>query len=132
VARKDLSKSPPLHENLQQLWQDGLTGIHLLQMFFSRQIQPLQSRRTKMWMYLGQSYPNHPSSKELSAVEVEAQIHKVLDLGVNLTPVVSPVPLLRGIASVRVSTLGPVLAAFTILCFSLCSQSCAGPRGWLR
>jgi hypothetical protein len=64
-----------------------------------------------MWMYLGQRYPNHPSSEELSAVEVESQIRKVLDLGVNLTPGVGPVPLLRGITSVRVSTSGPVLAS---------------------
>jgi hypothetical protein len=32
-----------------------------------------------MWAYLGSSYLNCPSHKELSAAEVEAQIHKVLD-----------------------------------------------------
>jgi hypothetical protein len=68
-----------------------------------------------MWMYLGPSCPNRPSSEELSMVEVEAWIHKVLDLGVNSTPGVGPVPIRRGIASVGVSTLGPVLVAFMIL-----------------
>jgi hypothetical protein len=42
VARKDLSKLQPVHEALQQLWQEGLIGAHLLQTFFSRQIQPLR------------------------------------------------------------------------------------------
>jgi hypothetical protein len=46
-----------------------------------------------MWMYLGQSWPDRPSSMELSVAEVEAQIHKVLDLSANLNPGVSPVPL---------------------------------------
>jgi hypothetical protein len=70
-----------------------------------------------MWTYLGPSCPDHPSSEELSAAEVDAQIHKILDLGVNLTPSSSPVPLWRGIASVRVNTLGPILVAFAILSF---------------
>jgi hypothetical protein len=46
-----------------------------------------------MWAYSGSSYPNHPSSEELSTVEVEAQIRKVLELGVILTPGAGPVPL---------------------------------------
>jgi hypothetical protein len=41
AAEKDLSKIQPLCEYLQQLRQEGLTGIHLLRMFFGRQIQPL-------------------------------------------------------------------------------------------
>jgi hypothetical protein len=51
--------------------------------------------------------------------EVEAWIHKVLGLGVNLNPGRSPghVPLWRGIASVMVSTSSPVLAVFVILSF---------------
>jgi hypothetical protein len=48
-------------------------------------------------------------------VEVEARIRKVLNLGVITTPGAAPVPLWRGIASVRVSTLGPISMAFTIL-----------------
>jgi hypothetical protein len=48
---------------------------------------------------------------------VDARIHKVLDHVVNLTLRANPIPLWRGIASVRVSTLGPILAAFTILSF---------------
>jgi hypothetical protein len=39
-----------------------------------------------MWTYPRPSCSDCPSSKELSVVEVEAQIHKVLDLGVILTP----------------------------------------------
>jgi hypothetical protein len=48
---------------------------------------------------------------------VEAQIHKVLDLGVNPTPGASLAHLLRGIASVWVCTLGPISMAFMILSF---------------
>jgi hypothetical protein len=50
----------------------GLTGMHPLQTFFSRWIEPLWKRRTKMWAYLGPSCPDRPSSRELSAAEVEA------------------------------------------------------------
>jgi hypothetical protein len=70
-----------------------------------------------MWMYPGPSCPYRPSSEKLSVVKVKAWIHKVLDLWVNPTPGVGPVPLRRGIASVRVSTLGPISVAFTILSF---------------
>jgi hypothetical protein len=50
-----------------------------------------------MWMCPGPSYPDHPSTEELSAVEVEAQIHKLLDLGVNPNSSIGPVPIpLRG------------------------------------
>jgi hypothetical protein len=55
-----------------------------------------------MWTYPRPSCSDCPSSKELSVVEVEAQIHKVLDLGVILTPPVLTIPLRRGMASVRV------------------------------
>jgi hypothetical protein len=72
VARKHLGKLQPLHENLQQLRQEGLIGMHLLQMFFSHRIQPLRRQRTKMWMYPRLSYPDCPSSEELSEMEVEA------------------------------------------------------------
>jgi hypothetical protein len=68
-------------------------------------------------MYTGPSCLDYPSSEELSAAEVEAQIHKILDLGVNPFPGARPIPLRRGITSVRVSTLGHVLAAFMILSF---------------
>jgi hypothetical protein len=105
VARKDLGKLQPLLENLQQLWQEGLTGMHLLQMFFSH------------GMYPGTSCPDRPSSEELSAAEVGPRIHKVLYLGVNPNSSAGPIPLRRGIASVRVSTLGLVLVAFVILSF---------------
>jgi hypothetical protein len=36
VARNDLGKLQPLREALQQLWQEGLTRVHLLRTFFSR------------------------------------------------------------------------------------------------
>jgi hypothetical protein len=61
--------------------------------------------------------PNRPSSEELSAVEVEARIHKVLALGVIPTTGAGPIPLRRGIASVRISTLDPIFVAFMILSF---------------
>jgi hypothetical protein len=61
-------------------------------MYFSHQIQPLQRRRTNMWTYLGPSCLDRPSSEELGAVEVEVQIHKVLDHRVNLTPGAGPIP----------------------------------------
>jgi hypothetical protein len=70
-----------------------------------------------MWMYPGPSCPDHPSSEELSAVEVHSWIHKVLDLGVNLNPRAGPTPLQGGVASDRVSTLGPISVAFMILSF---------------
>jgi hypothetical protein len=41
----------------------------------------------------GASCPGHLSSEELSAAEVEAQIHKVLELGVISIPGAGPVPL---------------------------------------
>jgi hypothetical protein len=68
-------------------------------------------------MYSGPSCPDRPSSEELCTAEVNAWIHKVLDLEVNLNPRAGPVPLQRGIASVKVSTSSPVLAAFMILSF---------------
>jgi hypothetical protein len=68
-----------------------------------------------MWLYSRSSSPDHPSSEELSAVEVEARIRKVLDTGVIPSPGAGPNPLHRGITSVRVSTLGPVSMAFAIL-----------------
>jgi hypothetical protein len=51
VARKDLGKLQPLHEALQQLWQEGRNGVHLLLIFYSRRIQLLRRQRTKMGMY---------------------------------------------------------------------------------
>jgi hypothetical protein len=106
-----------VHEGLQQLQQEGLTGAHLLWTFFDRRIQQLRQRKTKMWLYLGPSCPDRPSSKELSDVEVDAQIHKILDLEVKPNPRAGPAPHQGGVASVGVSTLGLVLAAFMILSF---------------
>jgi hypothetical protein len=117
VARNDLSKLQPLREALQQLLQEGLTGVHLLWTFFSHRIQPLWRWRIKIGMYPGSSYLDCPSPEELSAMEVDAWIHRVLDLRVSPNPRVGPVPLWKGIASTRVSTLGPVSAAFVILSF---------------
>jgi hypothetical protein len=39
------------------------------------------------------SYLDRSSSEELSAVEVDTRIHKVMDLGVNPNPEVGPVPI---------------------------------------
>jgi hypothetical protein len=131
VARKDLSKLQPLHEHLQQLRQEGLTRIYLLLTFFNRRIQPLRRQRTKMWAYMWSSCPDCPSSKELSVVEVEARIYKVLDLGVIPTPSADPVPLRRGIANVRVNTLGPIFRLSQFYLFTTLAILCM-VLGWLR
>jgi hypothetical protein len=70
-----------------------------------------------MWTYPGASCPDRPSSEEWSAAEVEDWIHKVLDVRVNPNPGPGPVPQQRWIASVSVSTLGPILVAVVILSF---------------
>jgi hypothetical protein len=70
-----------------------------------------------MCTYPGPSCLDRPSSEELSAALLEASIYRVLDLRVIPTPSAGPVPLWRGIASARISTLGPVSTAFTILSF---------------
>jgi hypothetical protein len=70
-----------------------------------------------MCTYPGPSCLDRPSSEELSAALLEASIYRVLDLRVIPTPSASPVPLRRGIASARISTLGPVSTAFVILSF---------------
>jgi hypothetical protein len=104
--------------------------MHLLQMFFSHQIQPLRRRRTKMWMYPRPSSLVRPSSEELSVIEVEAWIHMVLDLGVNQNSSPVPVPLRRVVTSIRVSTLDPILAAFTILSFHHGHDLALSVGGW--
>jgi hypothetical protein len=86
AARSDLGKLQPMRESLQKLQHEGLIGVCLLQTFFSHRIQLLQQQKTKMWLYLGPSFLDRPSSKELSAVEVNTQIHKVLNLGANSNP----------------------------------------------
>jgi hypothetical protein len=103
--------------------------MHLLQTFLSRQIQALRRRRTKMWTYSGPSCLDHPSSKELSAAEMEARIHKVLDLRVNMNPGPGPVALWRGIASVRVGTLGPISTTFMIIFFHYARDLAQGLGG---
>jgi hypothetical protein len=50
-----------------------------------------------MWAYPGPSCPNRPTSEELSVVEVEARIHKVLDLRVNPNPNTDPFPYGEGL-----------------------------------
>jgi hypothetical protein len=88
-----------------------------------------------MWTYLGPSCLERPSSEELNAVEGEARIHKVLDLAVSLTLSAGPVPLRRGINSVRVSTLGPISTVFLILSFHCACdlvQGLGGGRGETR
>jgi hypothetical protein len=70
-----------------------LTGILLLWTFFSHRIQPLLMRRAKMWAYPRSSCLDHPSSEELSAVEVEARIRKVLDSATILSHGAGPDPL---------------------------------------
>jgi hypothetical protein len=68
-----------------------------------------------MWAYQRSTCPDHPSPEEMSAVEVETRIHKVLGATVVLPPGAGPDPLRRGIATIRVGTSGPVSTVFTIL-----------------
>jgi hypothetical protein len=70
-----------------------------------------------MWLYLGPSCPDHPSFEELSEAEVNSQVHKVLDFGVDLNPGADPAPLQEGVASARFSMLGPISVAYVILSF---------------
>jgi hypothetical protein len=68
-----------------------------------------------MWLYLGSSCLDRPSSEELSTAEVDSRIHKVLDLGVNPNPGASHAPLHEGVTSARVSKLSPILALHRVL-----------------
>jgi hypothetical protein len=79
-----------------------------------------------MWAYPGSSCLYHNSPEELSAAEVESQIYKVLDSAIIPSHGAGPDPLRRGIASVRVSTLGPVSVALAILSFHCTHDSVQG------
>jgi hypothetical protein len=70
-----------------------------------------------MWLYSGPSYPDCPFSEKLSAAEVDAWIHKVLDLRGKLNPRAGLAPLPGELASTKVSTLGPISVAFMIISF---------------
>jgi hypothetical protein len=74
------------------------------------------------------SCSNRPCSEELSTVEVNSQIHKVMDLGINPNPKASPAPLQEGVASARVSTIGPISTAYMILSFH-CARGLAQGLG---
>jgi hypothetical protein len=131
MARKVLNTLQPVRETLQQLRQEGLIGVHLQRTFFGHWTQPLWRRKTMMWLYPRPRCPDRPSFEELSTAEVNVQIHKVLDLGVNPNPGSSPSSLQGGVAMARVSMLGPVLMAFMILSFHY-TQSYTGSWGWSR
>jgi hypothetical protein len=103
--------------------------VHLLQTFFIPWIQPLRRWRTKMGMHPRPSYPDRPSSEELSASKVGAQIHKVLDRGVNPNLRVGPNSLRRGASNIRVSTLSPISAVVTIMSFHCAHDLAQGLRG---
>jgi hypothetical protein len=81
-----------------------------------------------MWMYPGPSCPDRPSSEELSTMEVDAQIHKVLDLRVSPNHLANPIPLWRGVTGAWVSTLGLILVVFAILSFH-CARDLAQGLG---
>jgi hypothetical protein len=70
-----------------------------------------------MWVYPGSSCPDRPSLKELSVVQVEARIRKVLDSAATPSPGTGPDPIRRGVASVRLSTLESIATDFMILSF---------------
>jgi hypothetical protein len=54
---------------------------------------------------------------ELSAAEVNTQIHRVLDLGADPNPKAGPAPLHEKVASTRVIMFGPISVAYMILSF---------------
>jgi hypothetical protein len=82
-----------------------------------------------MWLYSGLSFPNRSFSKELSTVDINTQIHKVLDHGANSDHGVGPAPLREGVASTRVSLLESISAAYAILSFHHTHGLCAGSWG---
>jgi hypothetical protein len=92
-----------------------------------------------MWLYPRPGCLDRPSSKELSAADVNAWIHKVLDLRANSNLGVDPTLLQEGVAVSRVSMFGPILAAYVILSFH-CARGLVQCRcflhrqdtGWLR
>jgi hypothetical protein len=71
-----------------------------------------------MWLYPGPSSPDLPYFEELSTVEINTQMRKILDLGANPNSGAGPVPLQEGVASTKVSMFGPILAAYAILSFN--------------
>jgi hypothetical protein len=75
----------------------GLTGVNLMQTFFSCQTQLLHQWAIRMWMYLGPSCPDYPFSEEFSDVEVNTQIHKALDHEDDLNPWASHAPMKEGV-----------------------------------
>jgi hypothetical protein len=56
-----------------------------------------------MWLYPGPICLNRPIYEELSEVEINTCIYKVLDHGANLYPEASHALLREGVASTRVS-----------------------------
>jgi hypothetical protein len=124
VTRRDLSKLQPMHKALQQLQQEGLIGVAPPADIFQSLNPAAPIAKDQDVVYPRPCCPDCPSSKELSVIEVNSWIHKVLDLGVNLSPRFDPAPLQGGLASTRVSTLGPILVAYAILSFH-CSRDLA-------
>jgi hypothetical protein len=89
--------------------------MYLLQTFFSHRIQLLRQRVTKMWLYLVPICLDRSFSEELSMMEINTWIHKVLDHGANQNPTADHAPLRERVTSTRVSLFGPVLVAYAIL-----------------
>jgi hypothetical protein len=85
--------------------------MHLLQISFSHRIQSLRQRVIKMWLYSRKSCSDCSFSEELSDVNINTRIHKVLDHGADLNLGADPVPLGEGVASTRVSLFGSVFGS---------------------
>jgi hypothetical protein len=62
-------------------------------------------------------------------MEINTQIHKVLDLGANPNPGAGPAPLQEGVASTRVSMFRPVLVSYMILSYHCAHSLMQGLRG---
>jgi hypothetical protein len=68
-------------QQILKLVFSGLTGADTIHCWVSRQIQPLQYRPTLMCGYSGVDDPQCHSKEELSAEEIEFQIHSIIKVG---------------------------------------------------
>jgi hypothetical protein len=76
-------------------------GVHILRTFFSHWVQPLCQQATQIWLYPRPSCPDHPFSEELSDMEINTWIPRVLAHGADLNPEAGPAPLREGVDNTR-------------------------------
>lgn len=106
VAARDRKKLDDLLPVIQQLREQGLTGVHLLRTFFSRRIQPLRVRRHRMSLYRGPSDPDRSFSEEPSEGQVDQWVRQAIERNVDPRPGAGPEPLRHGMPNPWVSVCG--------------------------